>query len=113
MGVYRDISPGLAHGLAWTETGGTLLPVEVAVIEGGGDLILTGSLGDVMKESARTALSFIRAHSNRFNLPSDFQRERDIHVHVPEGAIPKDGPSAGITITSALLSAFIGRPVRS
>jgi len=111
--VYRDISPGLAHGLAWTETGGTLLPVEVAVIEGGGDLILTGSLGDVMKESARTALSFIRAHSNRFNLPSDFQRERDIHVHVPEGAIPKDGPSAGITITSALLSAFIGRPVRS
>ncbi len=111
--VYRDVRPGLAHGLAWTETGGTLLPVEVAVIDGGGDLILTGSLGDVMKESARTGLSFIRTCNKRFNLQSDFQRERDIHIHVPEGAIPKDGPSAGITITAAIISAFTGIPIRA
>jgi ATP-dependent Lon protease len=111
--VYRDGRAGLVHGLAWTETGGTLLPVEVAVIEGAGELILTGSLGEVMKESARTALSFIRAHSKRFNLPGDFYRDRDVHIHVPEGAIPKDGPSAGITITAALVSAFTGVPVES
>ena len=111
--VYRDLRPGLAHGLAWTETGGTLLPVEVVVVDGVGELILTGSLGDVMKESARTGLSFIRAHSSRFHLPADFQRERDIHIHVPEGAIPKDGPSAGITITAALISAFTGVPMRA
>lgn len=111
--VYREAHPGLVHGLAWTETGGTLLPVEVAVIDGGGDLILTGSLGEIMKESARTGLSFIRAHCKRFNLPADFYRDRDIHIHVPEGAIPKDGPSAGITITAALVSAFTGVPVES
>jgi ATP-dependent Lon protease len=109
--VYRDNKPGLSHGLAWTETGGTLLPIEVAILEGMGDLILTGNLGDVMKESARTALSFIRAHYRRFNLNADFQKGVDIHIHVPEGAIPKDGPSAGITIAAALLSAFTGTPV--
>ena len=111
--VYAEGRPGLAHGLAWTETGGTLLPVEVAVIEGMGDLILTGSLGDVMKESARTALSFIRAHRRTFNLDPNFQKDRDIHVHVPEGAIPKDGPSAGITLTAALISALTGVPITS
>ena len=109
--VYRDSRPGLAHGLAWTETGGTLLPIEVAILEGMGELILTGNLGDVMKESARTALSFIRAHYRRFNLHADFQKGVDVHIHVPEGAIPKDGPSAGITIAAALLSAFTGTPV--
>ena len=111
--VYDDNRPGLAHGLAWTETGGTLLPIEVATIEGQGELILTGSLGDVMKESARTALSFIRGHYRRFGLPGDFQRGMDVHIHVPEGAIPKDGPSAGITITAALVSAFTGTPIQS
>ena len=110
--VYRDSRPGLAHGLAWTETGGTLLPIEVATIEGPGELILTGSLGDVMKESARTALSFIRGHYRKFNLPRDFQKGMDVHIHVPEGAIPKDGPSAGITIAAALVSAFTGTPVQ-
>jgi ATP-dependent Lon protease len=110
--VYRDSHPGLAHGLAWTETGGTLLPIEVATIEGQGDLILTGSLGEVMKESARTALSFIRGHYRRFSLAADFQRGLDVHIHVPEGAIPKDGPSAGITIAAALVSAFTGRAVK-
>ncbi|MBN1686867.1 MAG: endopeptidase La, partial [Spirochaetales bacterium] len=109
--VYHDNRPGLAHGLAWTETGGTLLPIEVAIIEGHGDLILTGSLGDVMKESARTALSFIRGHYRRFALHKDFQKGMDVHIHVPEGAIPKDGPSAGITIAAALVSAFTGIPV--
>ncbi len=111
--VYHDNRPGLAHGLAWTETGGTLLPIEVATIEGQGDLILTGSLGDVMKESARTALSFIRSNYRRFNLPGDFQKGMDVHIHVPEGAIPKDGPSAGITIAAALVSAFTGAPIKS
>ena len=110
--VYRDVRPGLVHGLAWTESGGTLLPVEVAVIDGVGELILTGSLGDVMKESAKTGLSFIRAHYKQFNLAADYQRDRDVHIHVPEGAIPKDGPSAGITITAALVSAFTGIPVK-
>ena len=110
--VYKDSRPGLAHGLAWTEIGGTLLPVEVAILDGPGDLILTGSLGDVMKESARTALSFLKVHYRRLGLRADFSYEKDIHIHVPEGAIPKDGPSAGITLAAALLSAFTGTPVR-
>ena len=111
--LYRETRPGIANGLAWTEVGGRLLPVEVAVFEGRSELILTGSLGDVMKESARTAVSFLRTHSHRFHLPSDFHEQKDIHVHVPEGAIPKDGPSAGITLTAALLSAFTGIAVNA
>ena len=103
-----ETAPGIANGLAWTEMGGKLLPVEALVFEGNGELLLTGSLGDVMKESARTAFSFIRSQSQRFRLARDFERDRDIHIHVPEGAIPKDGPSAGITITAALVSAFSG-----
>ena len=110
--VYLEARPGLVHGLAWTEAGGTLLPVEVSVLEGQGELILTGSLGDVMKESARTALSFIRAHRRKFGLDGEFQRYNDIHVHVPEGAIPKDGPSAGITLTAAIISALTSTPVK-
>ncbi|NOY08195.1 MAG: endopeptidase La [Spirochaetes bacterium] len=107
----KDTKPGLAYGLAWTEAGGMMLAVEVAILEGKGELLLTGSLGDVMKESAQTALSFLRAHAGQFDIAGDFTRDKDIHVHVPEGAIPKDGPSAGITITSALLSAVTGIPL--
>ena len=110
--VYKEQRPGLVHGLAWTELGGTLLPVEAALIEGKGELTLTGSLGDVMKESARTALSFIRSSYETFGLKKNFYEEKSIHIHVPEGAIPKDGPSAGITITAALLSIFKNKPVR-
>jgi ATP-dependent Lon protease len=110
--LYKERHPGIVLGLAWTEMGGTLLPVEVGVFEGSGELILTGSLGDVMKESARAALSYLRTHAGELNLDSGFSRERDIHIHVPEGAIPKDGPSAGITLISAILSAFSGNLVR-
>jgi ATP-dependent Lon protease len=104
--------PGLVYGLAWTELGGRLLPVEVALLEGKGELILTGSLGEVMKESAQTALSFLRAHADDLKIPPDFSKDRDIHIHVPEGSIPKDGPSAGITISAALLSAIRGKAVQ-
>jgi ATP-dependent Lon protease len=109
----REEKVGLAYGLAWTELGGQLLAVEVAILAGKGDLMLTGSLGDVMKESAQAALSFLRAHHEQLDIPADFNKDRDIHIHVPEGAIPKDGPSAGITLTVALLSAVKGVPSRS
>jgi ATP-dependent Lon protease len=107
----QDMTPGLAYGLAWTELGGQLLAVEVAIVAGKGELTLTGSLGDVMKESAQAALTFLRAHHDTLGISPDFTKDRDIHVHVPEGAIPKDGPSAGITLTAALLSAVAGVPV--
>ncbi|MFP4385178.1 MAG: endopeptidase La [Spirochaetia bacterium] len=110
--LHKSERPGLSYGLAWTETGGTVLPVEALVFDGKGGMLLTGSLGDVMKESAQTALSFIKANAREFRLSSDFSKEKEIHIHVPEGAIPKDGPSAGITITAALLSAFSGIPVK-
>jgi len=102
------MKPGLAYGLAWTELGGQLLPVEVAIVTGKGELMLTGSLGDVMKESAQAAISFLRAHHATLGITADFMKDRDIHIHVPEGAIPKDGPSAGITLAAALLSAVTG-----
>ena len=108
----RDSTPGLAYGLAWTELGGMLLPVEVAILAGEGNLHLTGSLGDVMKESAQAALSFLRANANALGICGDFTKNSDIHVHVPEGAIPKDGPSAGITIAAALLSAVTDTPLK-
>jgi len=110
-GFSKDRIAGLAAGLAWTELGGVLLPVEVAIIEGKGNLILTGNMGEVMKESAQTALSFLRANAACFNIKPDFNRRKDIHIHIPEGAIPKDGPSAGITIIAALLSALSDEPV--
>ncbi len=102
---------GAATGLAWTETGGDTLYIEVNTMKGTGKLELTGNLGDVMKESARAALSFIRANSDAFEINPDFYKEKDIHIHVPEGAIPKDGPSAGITMATALVSALTGVPV--
>jgi ATP-dependent Lon protease len=103
---------GLATGLAWTEVGGSVLAVEATIMEGKGRPILTGKLGDVMQESAQAAMSYVRSRSSQFGLPKDFYRNLDIHVHVPEGAIPKDGPSAGITICTSIVSALTRVPVR-
>lgn len=103
---------GLVTGLAWTQAGGTTLEVEVNVVEGSGKLELTGNLGDVMKESVQAAMSYIRSRAERYHLPQDFYKTKDIHVHFPEGAVPKDGPSAGITICTAIVSALTGAPVR-
>jgi len=111
--IYKKPRIGLAYGMAWTELGGRLLPIEVSLLKGKGNLILTGSLGDVMKESAQIALSFIREHFKIFKLNSDFHESLDIHIHVPQGAIPKDGPSAGITLTAAMVSALTGKIIRS
>ena len=111
--MKNDRKSGMATGLAWTEMGGRVLPVEVKLFEGVGKLILTGKLGDVMKESAQIALSFLRANAEDFGISPTFSKEQDIHIHVPEGAIPKDGPSAGITMTAALLSAIRDIPLKS
>lgn len=103
---------GAATGLAWTAYGGTTLTIEVSAMKGKGEILLTGKLGDVMKESARAAISYIRAHADSYHIPSDTFETTDIHIHVPEGATPKDGPSAGITMATAILSAFTQKPVR-
>jgi ATP-dependent Lon protease len=112
--MYLEVQkPGVAIGLAWTRVGGDILFIEVSDSDGKGKLTLTGNLGDVMKESASTALSFIRAHADALNIPVARFGTTDIHVHVPEGAIPKDGPSAGITMLVALASALRKKPVKS
>jgi ATP-dependent Lon protease len=103
---------GIVNGLAWTKTGGTILEVEVNILPGTGKLELTGNLGTVMKESAQAAVSYIRSRADKLKLDSDFYKENDIHIHFPEGAIPKDGPSAGITMCIAVISALCGAPVR-
>lgn len=108
-----DAQVGVVNGLAWTSVGGELLTVEAAVMDGTGKLELTGSLGDVMKESAKAACSFIRANAKTLGIDGQFYKEKDIHIHFPEGAVPKDGPSAGVTVTTALVSALANRPVRN
>ena len=104
---------GATIGLAWTEVGGSILTTEAAIMEGRGKLTLTGKLGDVMQESAQAAMSYVRSRANSLGLPRDFYRHLDIHLHVPEGAIPKDGPSAGITIATSIMSALTSIPVRA
>ena len=110
----NELSPkiGAVMGLAWTSTGGDVLPIEVAFVDGSERFTLTGQLGDVMKESAQAALTYIRSHRKELKVRADFSKNKEIHVHLPEGAIPKDGPSAGITLIMAIISAATGRPAR-
>ena len=103
---------GAVVGLAWTEVGGQILTTEATIMEGRGKLMTTGKLGDVMQESAQAAMSYVRSRAHTLGLPRDFYRQLDIHVHVPEGAIPKDGPSAGITIATGICSALVDIPAR-
>lgn len=109
--LEKEDKVGLVNGLAWTEVGGELLTIETDIVKGTGKIQLTGQLGDVMKESAMTAISFVRSKADKFNINEDFYKEKDIHIHVPEGAVPKDGPSAGITMTTAIVSALTNRKV--
>jgi ATP-dependent Lon protease len=115
---FRDLDAekknevGVTTGLAWTEVGGSILTTEATVMEGRGKMTTTGKLGDVMQESAQAAMSYVRSRAQYLGLPKDFYRHLDIHVHVPEGAIPKDGPSAGITLATSISSALTGIPVR-
>ncbi len=108
----HEAQVGVVNGLAWTAVGGTTLPVEVAVLEGTGKIELTGNLGDVMKESAHIAVSYVRSRARDWHIDTDFYKTKDIHIHVPEGAVPKDGPSAGVTMTTAIVSALTGIPVK-
>ena len=104
---------GIVRGLAWTSVGGVTLEVEVNIMPGKGEFMLTGKLGDVMKESAQAGISYIRSISDKYDIDSEYFQRHDIHIHIPEGAVPKDGPSAGITMATAMLSAIISRPVRA
>ena len=102
----------MVNGLAWTSVGGVVMPLEVSVFNGKGTVETTGSLGDVMKESAKLAVSYVRSIADTYGIADDFYKEKDIHIHAPEGATPKDGPSAGVTMTTALVSALTNIPVR-
>lgn len=111
--VSKNDQVGCVNGLAWTSVGGVIMPLEVLVLDGKGKIELTGSLGDVMKESARIAVSLVRSLADKYKISPDFYEKKDLHIHAPEGAVPKDGPSAGVTMTTALVSALSGIPVRS
>ena len=110
--IPAENSVGTVNGLAWTQVGGTLLPIEVSAFDGSGKIELTGNLGDVMKESAKTAVSYIRSKAYEYGVDADFYKTKDIHIHAPEAAIPKDGPSAGLAITTALLSELTDIPIK-
>ena len=112
QGVAAESEIGLATGLAWTEIGGEVLQIEATLTKGRGGVTLTGKLGDVMQESAQAALTCIKARAERLAMSLDFIRKRDLHIHIPEGAIPKDGPSAGITMATAMASALTRAPIR-
>ena len=101
----------MVNGLAWTSVGGVLMPMEVLTLPGKGAVECTGSLGDVMRESAKIAVSYVRSIAAQYGIPEDFYTKQDLHIHAPEGAVPKDGPSAGVTLTTALISALSGIPV--
>ncbi len=111
--VSRENQIGTVNGLAWTSVGGTMLPIEISALDGSGKIELTGNLGDVMKESAKTAISYVRSKADMYGIQSDFYKTKDIHIHAPEAAIPKDGPSAGLAITTALVSELTGIPIKS
>src|SRR5699024_7840896 len=113
MMVNKKDEVGIARGLAWTQVGGDTLQIEVNVMPGKGELVLTGQLGDVMKESAQAGISYIRSVADEYGVAPEFFQEHDTHVHIPEGAVPKDGPSAGITMCTAMLSAVIQKKVRA
>ena len=110
--VEGDNKVGVTTGLAWTAVGGVTLQIETAVLPGSGKIELTGKLGDVMQESARTGISYIRSVADKYGIDPDFYKEKDLHIHIPEGAVPKDGPSAGVTMCTAVISALSGRAVR-
>ena len=111
--IYKEPQVGIVRGLAWTRVGGTTLSVEVNCMPGEGKFRVTGNLGKVMTESAEAAVSYIRSQNERFKLEPDFYKKKDIHIHIPEGATPKDGPSAGVTMATAIISALTGRKVRN
>lgn len=111
--VSKEDQVGTVNGLAWTSVGGTMLPIEVSVLDGTGKVELTGNLGDVMKESAKTAVSYIRSKASEYGIDEDFYKNKDIHIHAPEAAVPKDGPSAGLAITTAIVSELTGIAIKS
>ena len=111
--VAENSEVGLVNGLAWTSVGGVTMPMEVLVLDGKGEITITGSLGDVMKESAKIAVSYCRSVADKYKIDKDFYKTKDLHIHAPEGAVPKDGPSAGVTMVTAMISALSGTPVKS
>ena len=110
--IDKENKVGVVNGLAWTSVGGTLLPIEVSALDGTGKIELTGNLGDVMKESAKIAVSYVRSIADKIGVDAEFYKNKDIHIHAPEGAVPKDGPSAGLAITTAIVSELTGIPIK-